>query len=45
MYVTLCCRYKIQTEKNVPLEFGKLMKVCRHVIFNQVMRGKEGSLT
>ena len=35
-------RYKIQTEKNVPLDFSKLMKVCRHVIINQVRRGEEG---
>merc|ERR1711874_831275 len=32
-------KYKIQAEKNVPLDFGKLMKVCRHVIFNQIALG------
>ena len=30
------CRYKIQPEKNAPLEMKKLMKVVRHVLVNQV---------
>ena len=32
------CRYKIQPEKNAPLEMKKLMKVVRHVLVNQVYR-------
>ena len=29
-------RYKIQPEKNVPLDMGKLWKVTKHVLVNQV---------
>ena len=32
-------RFKIQPEKNAPLELSKLWKVCRHVIFNQIALG------
>jgi len=32
-------KFKIQPEKNAPLELSKLWKVCRHVIFNQIALG------
>ena len=41
MRLQFVCRYKIQPDKNAPLEMKKLMKVVRHVLVNQVHIGAE----
>jgi len=37
-------KYKIQPEKNAPLSMDKLMKVVRHVFFNQIALGIPGGM-
>ena len=35
-YPKFLAKYKIQSSKNTPLELGKLWKVTKHVLVNQV---------
>jgi len=43
-YPKFLAKYKIQPEKNVPLDMGKLWKVTKHVLVNQIVLGIPGGM-